>query len=174
MNMKFKQTVVGAGAIALVFSACAVYAQPFGRAGEKTKGHGEGWQKESLEHREKMMDKLTKELNLTPEQQQQIKKQRNQQKEKSKALRGELREKRFELKEELEKQDINKGKIYLLVAEIEGLMGDQLEQRVEGVLAMREILTPEQLEKFNEKMKEKLEERKEKMRGEKGKKIEKD
>ncbi len=169
MNMKFKQIVVGAGAIALVFSACAVYAQPFGKATKGAKGNRE-WS----EHREKMMNKLAEELNLTPEQQQQIKKQRNQQKEKSKALRDELREKRFELKEELEKQDINKRKIYLLIAEIEGLTGDQLEQRVEGVLAMREILTPEQLEKFNEKMKEKLEERKERMRGEKEKKREKD
>jgi len=169
MNMRFKQIVVSAWVIALVFSACSVCAQAFGEVTRGARGN-----KEWSEHREKMMNKLTKELKLTPEQQQQIKEQRNQQKDKSKALRDELREKRLELKEELEKQDINKGKIYLLVAEIEGLMGDQLEQRVEGVLAMREILTPEQFEKFNEKMKEKLEERKEKMRGEKGKKIEKD
>ncbi len=170
MNVKFKQIVVGTGVIALIFSACVVYAQPFGRAGEETKRHGDEWQRDDLEHREKMMNKLAKELGLTPEQQQQIKKQHNQQKEKGKALRNEIRQKRLALKEELEKQDIDKRKIYLLIAEIEGLMGDQLEQRVEGILAMREILTPEQFKKLeNERkeMREKLEKRKERRKREK-------
>lgn len=140
MNAKFRQTIVYVGVIAVLFLGSMAYAQPSGNVPERT-----------MRHKEEKMANCVKELELTAEQQGQIKKQRNEQREKNKELRDKLRVKRTQLREELEKQDIDKSKIYGLVAEIKTLLGNQLEQRVESVLSMKEMLTPEQFKKLQEK-----------------------
>ena len=142
MKVKFKQIVVCAGVIAILFLSSAADAYPF--SGRAEKGH---------RNRQGMRDNLVKELELTSEQQKQIRKQRVEQIEQRKALREKRRSKRLELKQELEKKDFDKGKVYALIAEIESLMGEQLEQRVEAILSMKRILTPEQFEKFQQKTK---------------------
>lgn len=140
MNAKFKQTIGYVGVVAVLFLGSTAYAQPFGDV-----------PKRAMRHREERMKNLNKELELTAEQQGQIKKQRNEQRKKNKQLGDKLRVKKTQLREELEKQDIDKSKVSGLVAEIKTLLGNQLEQRVENVLSMKEMLTPEQFKKLQEK-----------------------
>lgn len=98
--------------------------------------------------REKAFDKIVQELGLTVEQQKLIKEQRAERRRKMLDANQELRNKRMQLKQELEKKDVDKGKIQNLVNEIKSLQGQQLELRVADTLAMKEIFTPEQYEKF--------------------------
>lgn len=140
MSAKFKQAIIYLGVITLVFSVSVAYAQPLRDVPER-----------GIKHREKMMDNLTRELDLTPEQQGQIKKQRSEHRKKNRELKDEVSAKRLELKQELERQTTNKKRIDSIVAELKILMGNQLSQRVEGILSIREILTPEQFNKFQQR-----------------------
>lgn len=139
MKVKFKQIVVSLGVVAMLLSSAAD-AYSFCCGPER-----------GQRYKQRMMDNLVKELGLSSEQQEKIRKQRIEQMEQRKKLRGRLRSKKLELKQELDKKDVDKKKVYALVAEIESLMGDQLEQRVEKILSMKRILTPEQFEKFQQK-----------------------
>lgn len=130
------------GVIKLVFSASVAYAQPLRYVPER-----------AIKHREEMMDNLIKELYLTPEQQEPIKKQRSEHRKKNRELKDEVSAKRLELKQELEKQTTNKKRIDSIVAERKIFMGNQLKQRVEGILSIREILIPEQFNKFQQRRK---------------------
>jgi len=140
MNAKYKQTVAYLAVVAILFLGSAAYAQPFGDAQEGAAGYKQGRMKNHI-----------KDLELTPEQQEQLKAQRIEQMKKGKELRNKLRAKRKALREELEKEDVDKSKIYGLVAEIKTILGNQVEQRVEGILSTKEILTPEQFEKLQQK-----------------------
>jgi len=89
---------------------------------------------------------------LTPEQEEQIKSFKSGQREATKALKEEIRSKRTELRTELEKVDTDRAKVDSIVAKIKDLMGQKLDGMVEGVLLMKETLTPEQYEKFRNKI----------------------
>ena len=60
-----------------------------------------------------------------------------------------LQTKQKTLKEELEKEEVDRGVISGIIAEISQYHATLLNHRVEGLLAMKEILTPEQFEKVN-------------------------
>ncbi|MFH1622767.1 MAG: periplasmic heavy metal sensor [Candidatus Omnitrophota bacterium] len=144
MNRKIKNVASLIVVVVLMVSASAVYANP-------EKGVREG----KIGQGKKMRANFIEELNLTPEQQEQLKTQRSANKEDHKQLREKLRAKREELRQELEKQEINKEKVYSIIAEIKVLTGEELEQRVERIISMKEVLTPEQYQQLQEKMKEK-------------------
>ncbi|MBU3912094.1 MAG: Spy/CpxP family protein refolding chaperone [Candidatus Omnitrophica bacterium] len=141
MNTKYRKVLICAAVVGLFFSSTSVYAWSFGRDSEK----GE-------RHVERKMDKLVDELGLSPEQEEQLKSLKSSQREAKKELKEKMRSKRAELREELEKVDIDRAKVDSLVAEIKGLMGQELERMVEGVLLMKETLAPEQYEKFKNKI----------------------
>jgi len=143
MKTRLRKIFVYTVVIAMLFLSSAAYA-------EHTCGYSGG--KEG--HKEKMFDSLVEELGITPEQEAQIKKQRSDHKATGKELRKQLRTKHQELKTELEKGTTNEGKINALVAEVKTLMGTKLEQRVKSILFMKEILTPEQFAKLQEKKRE--------------------
>ncbi len=142
MEKKSRKMLVYAVIFALIFLLPTAYAGPifddpeFDDRGERGV------------NRERVFESVVQELKLTPEQQDLIKKQRAKQKEKRRQTFQTLRTKRLELRQELEKQDIDKKKIDSLVAEIKPLMGELLDLKVESILAMKEILTPEQFEKL--------------------------
>ncbi|MEE8359709.1 MAG: periplasmic heavy metal sensor [Candidatus Omnitrophota bacterium] len=98
---------------------------------------------------------LMKKLGLTEEQEEALREQRKGHREKVRSLMEALKEKKAQLRTELEKEEIDKEKIDSLINEIKPLLGNQIELRVEGALAMREILTPEQYKKFQEFAKKK-------------------
>jgi Spy/CpxP family protein refolding chaperone len=113
-------------------------------------------------------EKMAEELGLTEDQQAQIDAQRQEHAEAMRTIRTRLQESRSSLKDELEKSDPDSGLVESLVEEINELMGVRLRQRVERVLLMKDVLTPEQEEKFKEHiedMKEKRKSRKGQSRG---------
>jgi Spy/CpxP family protein refolding chaperone len=101
--------------------------------------------------REKKPDDVFKELKLSPEQQQKIADQRNQEKEQAKELKEKMAATRNRLKQELDQPVPDKAKVYALIAEMKELMGKSLEQKVEQIFSLKEILTPEQLKLLNQK-----------------------
>jgi Spy/CpxP family protein refolding chaperone len=103
--------------------------------------------------REEKFDNIAKELNLSPEQQQQIANQRSKEKEQAQELRQKITAKRSELSSELDKQAPDRAKVYALISEMKELIGKRMEQRAEGVLLLKQILTPEQFKALNEKTK---------------------
>ncbi|MCX5701592.1 MAG: periplasmic heavy metal sensor [Candidatus Omnitrophica bacterium] len=100
--------------------------------------------------REKV-DTSLKELKLSPEQEQKIAAQRKQQQEQTQELKQKIAQMRKELAEELEQPKPDKSKVYALISEMKELMGKGLEQRVERILMLKEILTPEQMKKLEQK-----------------------
>ncbi|MFC1807125.1 Spy/CpxP family protein refolding chaperone [Candidatus Omnitrophota bacterium] len=160
MNRRFKEIAVFGMAAAMALMSVSAYAQA-------PKGSG---QEEAGGKKKMMIENLVEELGLTPEQQQQLKEQRAGCKEGKKGARKELKAARSQLRQELEKEVIDKEKIDSLVSQIKTLSGQMLDNKVEGVLAMRQILTHEQYTKFREKMKEKRKKHKKfaKKKGKKG------
>lgn len=143
MNTTLKQlwrsTAVG---LVLFFSAIALtqaYAQDY----EK---------KEQL--REEEFNNVVKELNLSSEQLQQITVQRNREKAESLEVRTRFKGLRDELGSELDKEHTDKAKIYMLLAQMKELAGKRMERKIEGILALKEILTPAQFKALNEKKKQ--------------------
>jgi Spy/CpxP family protein refolding chaperone len=137
MKMGLKQTVVYSGVIiALLYASAAA-------------GQDELAQKES--GAAKTAAKIVSELNLTPEQGEEIKNQRSEHRRIKKQLSHSLREKQKELKAELEKEVSDRGKVDRISKDIKQLQGERVDHRIEGVLQMKEILTPEQYRKFHQK-----------------------
>ena len=94
------------------------------------------------------IEKLIENLGLTPEQVVKLKEQKGAHRQNTMQTAKELKAKRQELKEELAKEEVNKDSINSIIAQISELQSSLLYQRIQGVLTMKEILTPEQFEKF--------------------------
>ena len=93
MKVKFKRIVVYLGILSILFLSSVADAYPFSGRAER-----------GQRNKQRIMDNLVKELKLTSEQQEQIRKQRIEQIEQRKVLREKRRSKRLELKKELEKK----------------------------------------------------------------------
>lgn len=89
-------------------------------------------------------------LNLSVEQKELIKKDRAKSKQNWAELREKLGAKRSELKQELEKPSVDMNKINAIITETKTLTGKMLELRVNNILTMKQILTPEQFKKLQE------------------------
>ena len=98
-------------------------------------------------------DQIIQQLNLTPQQEAQINQLQRLNRQKAKELFRRLNEKRKELADELDKARSSPIKIRALIADLKDIQGRLIEQRVEDVLKMKEILTPEQYQKFSETLK---------------------
>ena len=118
---------------------------------------GGGRSREPGEKGGKMMEKMAADLGLTQEQQDQMKALRESGKEKAGSLREKSKEVRQALREELNKADTDSSKVKGYVEDLTALYRQKLEQRVDGVLGMKKVLTPEQFSKLNEKMEQKKE-----------------
>ncbi len=103
-------------------------------------------------HQEKFQ-RMVQELNLSEEQQVRMKEQRQQHREQQQALRQQVKQKREELRQELEKPEIDPAHIQQISIELKELMGQKIDQQIQGILTTKEILTPEQFVQFQEKVK---------------------
>ena len=147
MNRKMKQIVICIAVAALVQGVVGQsYTYAMGRF-RKTK--------------EERFEALAKELNLTEEQQAQLKQQRSEQEEIVKELRDKFRQEIKNLREELEKPDTDQERLEKIATKIKILGSDLLDQRIEGILAIKEILTPQQFEQLSEKRRARIEKIKE-------------
>ena len=121
----------------------------------------EGMDELAIGHSTQAADKIFKELNLTEEQKDKIKQNRKTQHEAMKGFRAQLMKKHAELKEKLSNPDVTRASVEPIAAELNALQAKIMNCRLDGIFAVKEILTPEQYAKFQEKVKEKVENRKE-------------
>ena len=142
MNTKSKILSYAAAAILVLSFASTASAQWFGRDGKKGQKSNEGG-----------FDNIAKELNLTESQKQQMAQQRSKEKEQGQVLREKMKAARDELTKELDKEKPDMAKIRSLISEMKELIGSRIEQRVDGIISMKQVLTPEQFKKLNEKTK---------------------
>jgi len=135
-------------AVVILFAAMPTYAKsPADTKGgqEKSCRGQKNWEKEK--------GNFMKELGITPEQEAQLKKQRQDNKEMAKALMGQVRAKKQELRQELDKYVSDQGKIDLLAFELKSSEAQLVDLRIAKIMAIKSILTKEQFEKFKDKMK---------------------
>jgi Spy/CpxP family protein refolding chaperone len=102
---------------------------------------------------EKKIDKVLEQIGLSQKQKDQIREFHKVNREKAMQLMGILHAKRRDLGEELDKQNSDMRKIKILTEEIKDTEGRLIEQRVQSALELKQILTPEQYQKFNNSVK---------------------
>lgn len=142
MNKEICRSLALAAVIAVtVFSQSGVYAGEIADA------------EQYAAKREARFKKMSEELRLTPQQKEQLTKEREEFISRSKDLREKVRSARAGLKAELERPAPDKAKVNSLTAEIKDLVGRQIQNRVDKVMSMKEILTPEQFNKMKATMK---------------------
>ena len=95
-------------------------------------------------------EELLKKLELTPEQEAQVKEYQETSRRKNKELRGLLQEKRKALKEELDKPETDMEKVEALSVEMQNVQVSMVKEGVQGALQMKRILGPEQYKAFSD------------------------
>lgn len=145
MENKLTKIVAVLAAIGLMAVGPVAYAESMGDnpEGGKCYKHGDG-------------EAFFKELNLTPEQKAKLKAQREAKKENNKVTREELKAKMQALHETIAKPGTTRADVNGLVSEVTALKGQMFAQRIDGVFAMKEVLTPEQFAKMQAKHKERM------------------
>lgn len=149
MKNKITKVMAVVAMLGLMAAGPVAYAE-YGEGGpEGGKGwkHGDG-------------QEFFKGLNLTPEQKEKLKAQRETKKEGNKAAREQLKAKMQALHEEIAKPGTTRADVNGLVGEVTALKGQMFAERIDGVFAMKEVLTPEQFAKMQEHRKEKMENKK--------------
>lgn len=131
--------------VAVVFIAGSVFA--FGGCGYSGK---EG--KDSKECAKK--GEMKKDLGLTAEQDKKLEAQREACRKDGKALHEAMEAKKEELKAAIAKPGSTKAQVEPIVNELKALQAQMTDKRVEGIFAVKAILTPEQFAKL-EAMKDK-------------------
>ena len=142
MENKLAKSIAVLAVVGLMAAGPLAYAAPEGDNPEGGKGykHGEG-------------QEFMKDLNLTPEQKVQLKAQREARKEAGKAAREQLKAKMQELHKAISEPGTKRTDVNGLVGEVNALKGQMFAQRIDGVFAMKGILTPEQFAKMQEHQK---------------------
>jgi len=144
MNGKMAKMIVAVTVFGLALSAPAVYAQ------------GWGGDKQCAPGKNKKSEKFFKDLNLTAEQKSKLDAQREAKREARKAEGEQLRAKIKTLHEEIAKPGTTRADVQGLVNEISAAKGQMFAERIDGVFAMKEVLTPEQFAKMQELRGEKM------------------
>ena len=107
------------------------------------------------------MAKIMNQLNLTDEQKEKLKANKQEHREEIKQMQGYLKDHRQSLKEELESPDADKNRINNIITEMKETEGKLMYLRTVGILETKEILTPEQFEKLQSFHKQAKQKRKE-------------
>jgi Spy/CpxP family protein refolding chaperone len=94
------------------------------------------------------MQKMLDEVGVSEDQKKALGEKRKENNSEKKAIREKMKEERKKLHEELKKEELDRQKIDQIVGEMKNLAGEEVSQRVEGFLAMREVLTQEQFSKL--------------------------
>lgn len=140
MNTRLRKVIYSVTAAMLLGFSQGIAVESFGYDGSAMK-----------QRRTENFDAVVKELQLTPAQEQQIAEQKNREKEQVLGLREKMRAVRIELSRELDKESVDNAKVASLVAEMKELIGQRIENKINGIIAMKSILTPEQFRVLNEK-----------------------
>ncbi len=143
---KMGRVLVSIVVVGILGFSSFVYAQP---AGDYT-DEEVTMIKQRRARRATMQAKLKEALGLTDEQVQQLDAQRNQHQGEIKESRQTMKQLREEFKLETEKTEIDEAKLKSIHAHMKTVLNKIADQRLEGILQLRKILTPEQFKKFNE------------------------
>ena len=95
---------------------------------------------------------LYKDLNLSEEQKNLLEENRKSHREEMKSILNQMKEKREAIRNELQKDELNIGRISQINNELKILSAQMLDRKLEGILEVRKILTSEQFKKFMMKM----------------------
>lgn len=125
------------GLVVVLFSVSSVYAQA--QSVDKPDGS-------------KFKEGIYKLLDLTSEQQKKLEENRLVQREKISQLRATMMEKEKQLRQSLKDSDVTRGQVEPLVNEIKSLQAQLIDQRINGIFAVKAILTVEQASKLNQLM----------------------
>lgn len=145
MKNKLTTTMAVLMVMGLVAAGPVAYAGSDGdkTAGDKGYKHGEG-------------KELFKDLNLTPEQKEKLKAQREAKQAEHKALRDQMKIKMQALHDAISKPETKRSDVDGLVNEVNVIKGQMFSQMTDGVFAMKEALTPEQFAKMQAKHQERM------------------
>jgi Spy/CpxP family protein refolding chaperone len=97
---------------------------------------------------EGFMNRIQSQLNLTADQEKKLKQNREAHREVMKTLHEALRAQREALGAELEKTSFDMNRVKSIHEELKGIEARMADQRLSGILEVRQILTPEQFKKF--------------------------
>jgi Spy/CpxP family protein refolding chaperone len=145
MNTRLNNRIILLTIAVTFITISAAYAQPPERR---------GWE-EKRAKREAFRKELSEKLNLSPEQQKLLDANRSEHRQKMQEIFKNIREKRSELREELEKPTLDLEKIKVKHSELKTLFSSMLDLRLEGIIKSSKILTPEQRKIMAEFLKEK-------------------
>ena len=109
----------------------------------------EAFSKKRAEWRKEKGQEIFAQLNLTEEQKQQLKKNRSNHREKMKASFEQMRSYKQALRQELMKAELDMGKINQIQSQTKALQGQMADERLESILEVRKVLTPEQFAQFS-------------------------
>jgi len=149
MNKHIKQLVLAAALAAVVFGASAGIARADDPAEKPS------FNKEAMKERwQAKREAMHKELGITSEQAGQLEAQKKEHRESMKGLFDEIKAKRQALGAELQKQELDLPAVQKVHNELKALNARKEDSRLEGILAARKILTPEQFSKMTKFMEE--------------------
>lgn len=129
-----------------VLAGAGLFAEPMGDDGPGF-GPGSRGDEGKMEGR---FEKMNKELGLTKEQAEKLRAHRKSQREANQALLQQMQAKREALRAELENEKVDAGKAKSINEELKALHNKMADQRLAGVLEVRQILTAEQFKKLRE------------------------
>lgn len=129
---------------ALVAAAPLAYAGP----GPDKEGRSKEWK----EKWEAKRQKLYEQLQLTDEQKKALDENKKQSRENRKSAAKAMKDNMDLIRQELQKPELDMARITQIQNELKASQIRMLDARLDGILAARKILTPEQFSKFMEKM----------------------
>ena len=142
MNVRLRKVIYTLGIVGVMLLTSNVYSQPQGDRFNR-----------SDEMREKMkarMLEVFKQLDLSPEQEEQLKAHRKNHRGQEKEFRENMKAKKEAIRNELQNEELNMEEIYRIHNELKDLLSNKADHRLEGILEVRKILTAEQFRKFCE------------------------
>ncbi len=95
-------------------------------------------------------------MQLTDEQKKLLEQNKDQHKEKAKILFGEIHKNMLLMRQELQKDNLDMEKVEQIQSEIKKIQLQILDDRLQGILEVRKILTPEQFREFSAKFEKRV------------------
>lgn len=139
--------------IVVVLSAALVYSN------FKTPGRSRAAKRlftERMEGKRAKHQPFYADMNLTAEQKRLLEENKTQHKEKARVLSKQIHSNMLLIRQELQKDDLNTGKIEQIQDKLKKLQIQMLDDRLQSILEVRKILTPEQFREFSARIESKI------------------
>ena len=136
----------------IIFSSAVILALSASISCAEHCNTGSQQKKSFSENPEARHEQLYKDLNVTEGQKKLLEENKSKHREQMKAMFNDIKEKRALVRQELQKDQLNMEKIRQINGELKSLQAQMLDYRLERILEVRKILTPEQFKKFISKI----------------------